>query len=645
MNARALVLVLACGASACAAHIDEAWFDAAGLRAAAAAETDREAVAVALENHERVATYVEGRNRAQLEIVGHRAVLIRAEAGMDLANMRVGYDPKANFSLRARTLLPDGTIRDVTPAETLETDANLGGDKAFKARIFRFPNVSVGSILEVITVKHWESALSGWREDISEAIPVRHYHADVWLPDAVESATKVYRLATDWTKTREGDTQHLALDARDIRADPDEEWTPPPYLRDPFWTLRITAYPIDGYVYPFERDWNEVLGKLAQRLYIDQPKLAPDALRVDLTGERDAVIDRLFVRIRDNMRLTGFDGWDTPRAPGAILSTNGTAAEKTVLLWAALDAAGIHAHFAAVTRTGTNFFDAAQPSTNWLNHLILYIPAVKGPERWLDPSCEACAPGELPFWLRDATAVTFTAKARYGGAEAIAKVLPVTGTLRTDGLTSSRTRLVIDAAGQANVEMKTAHTGAAAMVRLRQTRTWTDVDRRKDAEDAMRARDARGEADKLGLLQCDAQAVKCTRKLQFHVPQSVNVASEQLLLSLSLVGDRFAKLFASEAPRRGPALIDMPVNEHEVLIVALPPGFAVHESPPDVAVTAGGFTAKCYAGHADKDWTWTREMTLPSGLVPVEKFGDLRRVVRAYAACREANLVAKREKN
>lgn len=475
---------------------------------------------------------------------------------------------------------------------------------------------------------------------------MRHFRLEISLPVEVGFDVRAYRLPEGWTNTRGRTRTYLTLETRDVRADPEEEWMPPALLRDPFWILRITGFPFGDRVLHYQRDWGAILSDLANRMYVQSDKRLPEiAPRVDTTGSRDEVIARLLVSIRDGIRLSGFADWDAPRARAEILgSRRATATEKTFLLWAALRDAGIEARFAATARTGTQFMDGTEPFYASLNHLILYVPPDKqGVARWLDPSCEVCGAGELPYWLQNATAVTFVVDGNGTSTEVATEVLPVTGTVRLDMLIANRTELTLDATGAANLSLTETATGAAAMEWMRATHAQTDADKRKSAEAAMRARDPRAEAVDLNGVSCDYKTLKCTRKLSFNVPQLATAAGEQLILPLRLVGEKFATLFASEAPRRGPALVDKPLHWREVLVVTLPSGFVVHDPPRDVSVTEGEFSARCFASRVGTDWTWTRELIVPPSMVPVKRFAALRRVVRTFAECREANLVAQRQ--
>ncbi len=630
---------------ACAAEMRQTWFEATELRKTAAAEADRESDAVVLHEALFIATRAGRSEAAFTERIVHKAVLIRSEAGLAQADMRISRGADQRLIVRARTLAPDGSIRELQQKDLIETSATIDKDSQLKVSVFRLPNVDVGSILEVIYAIESEYNLGSTWDFIADESPVRHYHAEIVLPTSARFAATVYSLPTSFRKV-DGDPLRLVLDVHDIAANPQEQWMPPPMFYRPFWRLRMTAYEFHRNTWTMDRDWSAILSPLAHRLYVDNAKLlAGDVPKFAAKRTQDEVIDALFKRIRDDVRLTGFDNWQAITPRGELFKQkSGDAADKAFALWAYLHEAGIDARFAATTWIGGQFFDAEQPNLNWLNHLIVYVPSPKGGGRWLDPSCEMCEPGEIPYWLEGAMAVIFTVEIRSEGTVAVTNALRVTGTVRKETLRQATTEVYLNGLGYADMEVRQTYTGADAMTQMRQTRNLSHGAQSKEAEQQMRLRDEKALPDLLGDMQCDVKLLKCTRKWTFHSENAAAVVGQRLLLPLRLIGSHLNGLFVLDDPRRTPILVADPIHEVEVLAVALPPGLTVMEEPADVTIREHDFGMACRAGWDGKFWTLTRELTIPAGVYPVAKYAGLRKVIRAFVGCSQGNLVASKVK-
>src|SRR5436305_623827 len=81
----------------------------------------------------------------------HDVLAILGEKGFKYADVRVGYRSNANIvSFAARAIDPDGTVRAVEP-QNVHDDVALASevdDENYKIRVFGFPGVKVGSVLE-----------------------------------------------------------------------------------------------------------------------------------------------------------------------------------------------------------------------------------------------------------------------------------------------------------------------------------------------------------------------------------------------------------------------------------------------------------------------------------------------------------------
>ncbi len=626
----ALLGALTFTANACLAHIHEPWFDADTLRQAVNLPRAETADIVIVDRHDVVLGAVEQDVR-RTETLNHLAFWVRTAAGAELVRKQLTANQDPHMHYLARILWPGGAVRTV---DATETPASRGVLTGRSGTLVGIPEAEVGCIVEVIGDPGDGPWSDAHRATLVAPMPTRHYRADIWMPDDTALDVKVQGLPIEATRVQEEGRQHWLLEATDLAADPTEAWTLPDAELPPFWYLRVQNYWQDGALVRVGHDWPSLLLPRTRYLYQARDTLSERMDAVARVGDDRAVTDRLFVLVRDGFRTQASEEW----APAAVAHKNwadkrGTPAEKAVLLAALLQKAGIAARFAATTQLGTGMFLADFPDLTRLNHLLLYLPDAQTGGRWLDPSCELCQPGEIPPWLDGAMAVTFAPNPTATDLAAT-ELLPITGHVVTATLAHWHTELTLLPHHEGAKGVRTIEgTGVAGMMALRAFPGISDAAPMHASKTVKRAK---GSVHIDVETECDAHAVRCSMRSDLTLPPPEGKTKNAGKFKLTAVGDGFETLFAANTPRRRPVLIDRPYHELQELVLHLPANVRMAEPPPDVDVREGPFHAACKATQTGDAWTWTRELVLPHGEVPAAQYPGLRRVIRAYAACRDA---------
>ena len=113
----------------------------------------------------------------------HEQRLIQDEHGLDYVDVVVPVEDGSRLvMLAARTIHPDGSVLPVETARIMETYARAGG-KGGTMRLFRFPAVTRGSVVEyawTLETGEIETSIAG---RTVRGLPVQRYRVDVFAPE------------------------------------------------------------------------------------------------------------------------------------------------------------------------------------------------------------------------------------------------------------------------------------------------------------------------------------------------------------------------------------------------------------------------------------------------------------------------------
>ena len=345
----------------------------------------------------------------------HEVKLVQSEAGLDLADVQIRIPPEARLlELRARARLPDGTIAEVDESQMLEQTATGEQAQAESLRIFRFPDVRVGSVLEyVYTVEHpWLMTLL--ESKVSERLPVERFELTIDCHTGLVCGMTLYGSEVQPTLTPAPDGGwRLRWSGRGFAGMPPEPMAPDWRWDHVWWAVRVrpqwsasSTIPSD---YAGDVEWARAVGNHA-RFFLDgswAEGFTPPSPRVDEGCVDDACrVERAVAWVRKAVQQSELaDGIGARRLKEILSRERGTSTERTLVLNHLLRTLGVETQLAA---TGRHFLDRDFPAVDRLNHLMVFLPRVGGPEgTYVDLSCEPCRPGELPAWSRDVEVLRF----------------------------------------------------------------------------------------------------------------------------------------------------------------------------------------------------------------------------------------------
>jgi len=354
-------------------------------------------------------------------ILDHAAIAILDPSGQGHANVRVWYrgDWKVQ-DFQARTVAGDGTIREVSPENVYDekVTAKAGDDEGWSIKVFAFPRVEPGVVLEYRYLLVLPYARPQYWEYCVDDLPVVRYDLTVQTTPETVLLLKIYNTRQKIVTSTEDGLVTLKWTLKDLRPPPDETNAPAKQLRAPWWVSSMVQFTRGQSIIHLSTRWEHALRWYFKRLVTD----AGDDMKgykcplAKVDGEPPArTVQRAFEWVRDTPVFQGFQDFSDLRPLAKTLRTGRAGSfEGPRLLQQILSDLGIRADVAFLRRWQSGAFDATVPATFWLNHMLVRVPAQDGiPEAfWLDPSCRYCAPGTLPFYDQGVDAVVMKMQGR-----------------------------------------------------------------------------------------------------------------------------------------------------------------------------------------------------------------------------------------
>lgn len=368
----------------------------------------------------------------------HGAIKIFTDAGKDLANFQVGDG--AN-KLQARTIAPDGRITEISKDEILKKLVAKGGGTKREAKVFAFPNVQAGSIVEYkysYDLSPLDQVLFNW--NLQDKLFSRETRID--LDSCYTKSYNRYLIdeykQTNWQKVEMGD--RLRYMATDVPAIPDEDFLPPGEEQRAHLFIMLCMQRVEDakgldlktqegqrkYVELFWKQQGEEVAKSYEGfLKKDRDKI--DALKQSiLASDHRDVRDwqKIYEYVIANFQNTSFERrskeerdkikkdkeFKDNSSLGDILNRKYGAQDDLVLLCTALlRSAGADARFALTRELDDGYFREGILFFPQLRSPLLVIKTAEG-NVWLDPSTPYCQYGELPWQKQGVRAAVFNGK-------------------------------------------------------------------------------------------------------------------------------------------------------------------------------------------------------------------------------------------
>lgn len=615
----------------------------------AAAKVPNNAAAVVLLREERIVVRSARTSTDPItEFHNHEVIKILSEAGFEAAKMRVVIPKDGELvQLAARTIAPDGTSTPVEASAMQRTRTVFEGSVGAELRFFQFPKVEVGSILEIVTTTRTNELFLTWSSETASPYPIATYRADVSTPSNVTFDFLLNGTTAPLQQVPDPDgRQRVVMELHDVPAlDEYEAFAPSPRTGAPWWIYRITEVrsakegPQPGLV-----AWDRAVPYALYEDTVENKPVSglPRLSAADCNGAVDCVLARALTEVR-GFEWTGFSDELELRKPDEIVkSKSANNVEKALLLWSMLRSAEVDVRIAVVERSPGYPIVKTFPSGAWFDHALVYLPALNG-GTFVDPSCEACAVGQIPEW--DLGVEALVATPRGDRWRINTEWLPIKG----DPLPQNDHRLAylvtLKDNGDAEVEVEDVVRGEAAAFTALDARISDAAEVAHQWQHFVEPRSRAARLDASTPWSCDRAQGRCRRTAKLTVPGYATVDGARMLVPLDL--------FWSPIEERIPADVD-PAKRitdieiaHELafveeLRVKLPSGFSTKALPTKVDGKTDFGTATLESVDKGTEVAVVRATTLGLNAMPKGRFGQLVRLFEPYRLARSQSIELKR---
>lgn len=618
-----------------------AFSDVAALEADAKVPADAAAVVLLREEVIHVRG-VRGVAAPITEFHRHEVVKILSEAGFEAAKMRVAIPPEGELvQLAARTVSPAGKVTPVDPGSMQRTRTVVEGSAGVELRYFQFPNVEVGSVLELVTVTRTKALFLSWAGVASSPFPIATYRADVSTPSNVtfDFLLNGTQAPLEQVPDPEG-RQRVVVELKDVPALADEVFAPQERTAAPWWIYRITELrSAKGGAAPGLIAWDRAVPWVIYENVVEQKPIAGFA-KLDAgkcQGDVKCVVTAALAQARTR-EWTGFSEDLEVRDPEEI-EQSGTAnnLEKALLFWSLLRSADVEAHIALLAKSPGFPVNKTFPAPAWLDHAVVLVPGLGN--TFVDPSCEACAPGQLPEWDRDVEALVVRPRSDHWRIDTEWK--PVTGAPLPD----NEHRVVYDATvqktGDVEVSLEEIVTGEAAILTRLETRLVDEAEVAHEWDHFAGARSKSARVTTSTAWSCDREQARCRRTATLALPGYGAVDGERILVPLGILHSSLEEAIPPDTDvtrRHGDVEIPHAITIVEELHLRAGPGVIIDaasgapegfEHKTELGVVRMKSTAK-----DETELVVVRSASIGMAAFPRAGFGALARLVETYGGGR-----------
>jgi hypothetical protein len=627
------------------------WDPAASLQRPTAAQFP-DAPAVVVRDDVRYRIVIPDRAAVWSRVLRHDVIAILSEAGFKYASLSIpmGENQSLVF-LSARTIGPDGTVQEVTPAEVHDEDVRESAEHKHKKTHFkklRLPGVRVGGLIEYVYELESPTYYPSLTQRMTAEVPILHEHAEIVLEGRIEYAARTYNTGIGWKEEVRGDEAHLTLDVHDLPAARTESFTPPPELAEPWWAFRVRRFGRYRYDQMVYARWTDVLKKTAETLYLNgEPFYKGVTLRVGAGcgNNRRCVIDEALAAAREQAPLSSFvNTLDEARPLKEVLAARAANNfEKALLVRGMLSASGVESYFAVTGRFAGRFFDHDFPLPGNVDHLLLYVPEQPDVPQALmiDPSCEACATGQLSAWIEGREAQVLRIQKGILGDEVRAAFTEVRGAPAAASYQRREVDATLDGAGALSANLVVERHGQEAVDWQIHTRAWLPEDWRKSREGELAPRHHGGRIQSTTPQKCDRAAAVCRHSAAWTVPGYAAADGERLVVPLSLLASPWDRV-GIDKERHTDVFIRRHELDEEVVTLHLPEGWAVDELPRAATLTSPALEARLEVTAAAGVVTLRRALQSRAGQWEAAQYPAVALVLQGARAWRKQTLTLRR---
>lgn len=570
----------------------------------------------------------------------HQVFAVLGEGGFSLAEVRVPF-PKTwkLLHFNARLVQPDGSEQHFDGASML-TDSGGKKDQDRDAKFFRFPDVRVGSVLEYA----WQvEAPYFWNADDQDTLgvfPVRRYEFELTAPRplVMETISFNHGAPIDVRSLADGRKQ-LRFELSDLPPRRDADYAPHWTFTEPRWAWRVLAYKLRGFSADWLRSWEDVVEGRGKQFYVEGELQQGLALTLDVGGCADVAckVSRARALLASKTTTAGVT-WNRQEPLAAAFASGRTSVvERALLLRHLLGQQGLDAWLAYGTGRYSQQTSPTFPRLAQFDHLFVHLPVQPGVARatTIDPSCDACGPGQLPEQFVRTPVFVF-------------KTEPELGQVRTTG----RWVNALEDAPPAQLVMKhqvtlepTGTLSDVVSVRYRgppadPVREWRraqTAQRHLDAElDVARRLSPIATVKKVTWGACEAG--DCGWETQLELPVEATADGPRWLVPTTMLRPSWEGVF--ESPSRAlDAHFNEPLDIEEVAELTVPEGLQLVEVPPPTRHRVDGLAVEVTFERTPTGARVRRSFEMEVCAVPRGEYPKLRALVEAFNRGRREVLV------
>lgn len=346
-------------------------------------------------------------------------IKVLTEEGKNLGEVEIPHGRQLRLdNFEGRVVRPDGS-EQALPKDAIFVERRSRSRKAFVTRA-AFPNVQVGSILDFRYTLYWDDFyyLEPWF--FHDALPTLHSEVIYEVPASLVvqvwgKETSGAKIQSETQKRQKGTTYKVWMD--DLPGLPNEPFSFPKEDLSSRFVLIPTHIYLSGDAFPLLESWKQLSTLMLDEAYksflagdrlagIEAKRLAAGAGK-----ERRAQIRALYEFVRDEVRTADSTGVSVRgvKADEVLDQRAGSASEKSLLLFAMLDALKIPAKILWVANRHDGRAELEVPNPTWFEAAILQVE--DGSEILsLDPSDRSLAFGRLPPYYEGTGAVVVDRK-------------------------------------------------------------------------------------------------------------------------------------------------------------------------------------------------------------------------------------------
>ncbi len=636
-----LTLAFALGVGACTPRLKTQFLtDAATsrLRSADAEAFAPDAPAVVLLRQRKVFMFYDaGESFTQFQ--RREVIAIQSEAGRARGEITIPVSGQMRVTeVRARRIDPDGSVFEVDEGAIFASKAeSKDGSARRDIRSFRIPDVKVGSVIEYVYTAEVPWAVPHMVDYAVHDLPVLKYEAEVLVHERVRVSLRVYGTDQPIQRERAGEYERLRFQLARIPARVTEPWAPAQSYTTPWWMMRVRQYTYGTWASDPISSWGAAVANWAQRARFegeDKALLAGFSEPVSLEGcaDRTCAVERVWARVRERTDVNEAGTLLESRPLRELISgANVSASERALLVHRMLGEAGVESRIGVGTRFLSHREDRTFFATPQFNHALVYVPQQPGVANalWIDPQCEACAPGELPSWSEGIEALLLpTTK----DAEAVFK--PVEGRSAPPGTQVRRMDATLSAEGDVRVTWLEEEQGESSPGPTGSTRRALAREPQVRAAAKVRALSAAAQLEDGRYVCGEGEDAPCRWELAFRQPgyaaaEALDGGGE-LHVPLTLLSNAF-EMLARQPQRKTPMHVGTHRRLVDVLHVRLPNGFELASLPPPVDASHGAFRVTARFERTREGVEIHRTLDIVRGFYPKESWPKQLEVIRTYA--------------